>query len=143
MLIDLTVIISQSIGKSNHHLKYILALSLSCVQLFVTPWTVAHQSPLSMGIIQTRILEQVAMPSSRGSSQPGIKPRSSALQADSLPAEPQEKSKNTGLGSLYLLQWIFTTQESNQGLLHCRRIYLPTGLSEKLINNTLRGSQEQ
>ena len=57
MLIDLTVIISQSIGKSNHHLKYILALSLSCVQLFVTPWTVAHQSPLSMGIIQTRILE--------------------------------------------------------------------------------------
>ena len=33
-------------------------------------WTVARQAPLSMGILQTRILEWVAMPSSRGSSQP-------------------------------------------------------------------------
>ena len=70
MLIDLTIIISQCIGVSNHRLKYILALSLGCVQLFVTPWTVAHQAPLSMGILQARILEWVAMPSSRGSSQP-------------------------------------------------------------------------
>ena len=53
---------------------------------------------------------------------PGIKPRSPALQADSLPAEPQGKPKNTGAGSLSLLQWIFPTQESNQGLLHCRWI---------------------
>ena len=36
----------------------------------MTPWTIAHQGPLSMGILQTRILEWVAMPSSRGSSQP-------------------------------------------------------------------------
>ena len=35
------------------------------VQLFVTPWTVACQAPLSMGILQARILEWVAMPSSR------------------------------------------------------------------------------
>ena len=45
------------------------AESLSHVQLFVTPWTVAHQPPLSLGILQARILEWVAMPSSRGSSQ--------------------------------------------------------------------------
>ena len=44
---------------------------------------------------------------------PGIEPRSSALQADSLPAEPQGKPKNTGLGSLSLLQRIFPTQELN------------------------------
>ena len=37
------------------------------VRLFATPWTVAHQAPLSMGILQARILEWVAMPSSRGS----------------------------------------------------------------------------
>ena len=43
---------------------------LSHVWLFVTPWTVARQAPLSMGILQARILECVAMPSSRGSSQP-------------------------------------------------------------------------
>ena len=43
---------------------------LSHVQLFLTPWTVACQAPLSMGILQVRILEWVVMPSSRGSSQP-------------------------------------------------------------------------
>ena len=35
---------------------------------FATPWTVAHQAPLSMGILQARILEWVAISSSRGSS---------------------------------------------------------------------------
>ena len=40
------------------------------VQLFATLWTVAHQTPLSMGILQAKILEWVAMPSSRESSQP-------------------------------------------------------------------------
>ena len=34
------------------------------------PWTVAHQAPLSMGIFQARILEWVALSSSRDSSQP-------------------------------------------------------------------------
>ena len=46
------------------------AYSLSCVQLFATPWTVDHQAPLSMEILQARILEWVAVQSSRGSSQP-------------------------------------------------------------------------
>ena len=53
---------------------------------------------------------------------PGIKPRSLALQADSLPTEPPGKPRNTGVGSLTLLQGIFPTQESNWGLLHCRRV---------------------
>ena len=38
--------------------------------LFETPWTVAHQVPLSVGIFQARILKRVAMPSFKGSSQP-------------------------------------------------------------------------
>ena len=42
----------------------------SCLILFVTTWTVAHQVPVSMGILQARILEWDAMPSSRESSQP-------------------------------------------------------------------------
>jgi len=41
-----------------------------------------------MGILQARILEGVAMPSSKDLPDPGIKARSLALQADSLPAEP-------------------------------------------------------
>ena len=69
------------------------------------------------GILQARILQWVAFPSSKGSSHP----RSPILQADSLPAEPQGKPKNTGAGSLSLLQWILT-QESYQGILCCRQI---------------------
>jgi len=74
------------------------------------------------GILQARILEWVAFPFSRDLPNLGIEPRSPTLQADSLPAEPQRKSKNTGVGSLTLLQWVFQTQEYNRGLLHCRRI---------------------
>ena len=51
---------------------------------------------------------------------PGIEPKSLALQADSLLSEPAGKSKNTRLGSLSLLQWMFPTQESNWDLSHCR-----------------------
>ena len=53
---------------------------------------------------------------------PGNEPRSPALRTDSLPTEPQGKPKNTGVGSLSLLQQIFLTQELNQDLLHCRYI---------------------
>ena len=53
---------------------------------------------------------------------PGIEPRSPALQADSLPSEPAGKPMNTRVGSLSFLQEIFLTQESNWGLLHCRWI---------------------
>ena len=45
-------------------------LSHSVLSNSATPWTVVHQVPMSMGILQTRILEWVAMPSSRESSQP-------------------------------------------------------------------------
>ena len=52
---------------------------------------------------------------------PGIEPRSSALQADSLASEPPGKPKSTGVGILSLLQGIFLTQELNLGVLHCRQ----------------------
>ena len=74
------------------------------------------------GILQARILEWVPFSSPRDPPNSRIEPRSPTLQADSLPAEPQGKPKNTGMGSLSLLQQIFLTQESNWGLLHCRRI---------------------
>ena len=64
---------------------------LSCSvmsQFLVTPWTAAHQTPLSMGILQARILKWVALPSSRGSSQPRDWTQVSSLQADSLLSEP-------------------------------------------------------
>ena len=90
---------------------------LSCVRLFATPWTIQ-----SMEFSRPEYWSVYLFPSSGDLLNPGIKPRSPALQVDSLPAEPQGKPKNTGVDSLSLLQWMFPTQESNLGLLHCRRI---------------------
>ena len=53
---------------------------------------------------------------------PRIKPRSPTLQVDSLPSEPPGKSKNTGVGRIFLLQRLFPIQKSNWGFLHCRQI---------------------
>ena len=47
------------------------------------------------GILQARKLKQVAIPFSKGSSQPRDQTQISQLQADSLPAEPPGKPKNT------------------------------------------------
>ena len=55
------------------------AYLLSGVWLFSTPWTVARQAPLSMGILQERKLEWVSMLSSRGSSQPQDQPQFSSI----------------------------------------------------------------
>ena len=75
------------------------------------------------GILQVRILEWVAFPFSRGSSQPRDRTQASSIAGRFfLPAEPQGKPKKTGVGSLSLPQQIFPTQKSNQGLLHCRWI---------------------
>ena len=65
----------------------------------------------------------------------GIEARTPALQADSLPADPQGKPKNTGMGSLSILQQIFPTQESNQGLLHGRQILYQLSYGKALFSN--------
>ena len=70
------------------------AYSLSPVQLFATPQTVALQAPLSMGILQAKILEWVTMPPPGDLPNPGTEPRSLTLQADSLPSESPGKPNN-------------------------------------------------
>ena len=67
---------------------------------------------------------------------PRIEPRSPSLQVDSLSSEPPGKPKNTGVGNLSLLQGIFPTQESNQGLLCYRQILyqLSLEIKNKLLN---------
>ena len=54
---------------------------------------------------------------------------------DSLPADLQGKPKNTGVGSLSLPQQIFPTQESNQDLLHCRRILYQLSYKENSLSS--------
>ena len=98
------------------------AQSLSCVQLFATPWTIDHQVPLFMQLSRQEYWSVLLCPPPGDLCNPEIKPRSPTLQVDSLPAEPPGKPKNTGVGSLSLLQGIFFTQEQYQGLLPCRRI---------------------
>ena len=61
------------------------------------------------GNLQAKILEWVSFPSPGDLPNPGIEPRAPTLQADSLPAESQEEPKNTGVGSLSILQQIFPT----------------------------------
>ena len=61
---------------------------LSCVQLFVTPWTVAHQAPPSMEFSRQEYWSGLPLPSPGDLPNPGIKPRSPTLQADALPFEP-------------------------------------------------------
>ena len=95
------------------------AQSFSHAQLFETPWTVAHQTPLFMGIFQARMLEWIAMYSCRGSSQPRDQTQVTLIEGRFFTSEPPGKPKNTGVGSLSLCQGIFLTQESNQGLLYC------------------------
>ena len=51
-------------------ISQVKCLLLSLVRLFATPWTVAHQAPLPMEILQARMLEWVAIPFSKESSQP-------------------------------------------------------------------------
>ena len=65
--------------------------SLSCVQLFVTPWTVAYQSPPSMGFSRQGYWSGLPFPSPGDLHYPGTEPRSLTLQADVLASEPPGK----------------------------------------------------
>ena len=62
--------------------------SLSCVQFFVTPWTLAYQAPPSMGFSKQECWSGLPFPSSGDLPDPGTEPRSPAVQADALPSEP-------------------------------------------------------
>ena len=120
---------------------------LSHVQLFVTPWTISCQAPLSMEFSRQEYWSGQPIPSPGYLPDPGIKPSSLALQAVSLPSDPplclvaqlcltlcnpmdcsppgssvhgDSSSKNTRVGCHALLQGIFPTQGLNWGLLYCR-----------------------
>ena len=64
---------------------------LSRVRLFATPWTVAYQASPSMGFSRQEYQSGFPFPSPADLLDPGIKPRSPALQADALPSQPPEK----------------------------------------------------
>ena len=76
--------------------------SLSRVQLFTTPWTIAYQGPLSMGFSSQECWSGLPFPSPGDLPNSGIEPGSPTLQADALPSEPPgELSSNLGQGTRF------------------------------------------
>ena len=71
------------------HIQYVIVLVTQSVQPFATPWTVAHHAPLCLGSSRREYWSGLPFPSPGDLPNPGIKPRSPALQADSLPSELQ------------------------------------------------------
>ena len=67
--------------------------SLSCVRLFLTPWTIPYQASLSMGFSRQEYRSGLPFPSPGNLPDSGIKPGSPALEADTLTSEPPEKPK--------------------------------------------------
>ena len=65
--------------------------SLSRVRLFAIPWTVAYQAPPSTGFSRQEYWSGLPFPSPGDLPDPGIEPRSPALQADTLTSEPPGK----------------------------------------------------
>ena len=95
------------------------ATGLWCVYVKVTQLCLTLGDPRQcMEFSRPEYWRGLPFPSLGDLPNPGIEPRPFALQADSLPAEPPGKPKNTGIDSLSLLQGIFPTQELNWGLLH-------------------------
>ena len=76
-------------------LPFFSSLSLSRVQLFVTPWSVAYQAPPSMGFSRQEYWSGLPFPSPGDLPDPGIKPGSPTLQADALTSEPPGKPMGT------------------------------------------------
>ena len=73
---------------------------LSCVQLFVTPWSVAHQAPLSMGFSQQEYWSGLSLLQV-------IKPMSTALQADFLLLSHWEAYASLHIQKLFFLSFFY------------------------------------
>ena len=71
-------------------------MKLPPFEISKSPWAVACQAPLSMGILQEEYWGGLPCPSPRDLPDPEIEPRSATLQADSLPSEPQESPRILG-----------------------------------------------
>ena len=76
-----------------HILKKVKVKSPSRIRLFATPWTVTYQAPLTMEFSRQECWSGLPFPSLGDLPNPGIEPRSPALQADALPSEPPGKLK--------------------------------------------------
>ena len=112
------LLVSSPASKPVSNLKVKVVVAQSCL-ILCDPIDCSPPGSSVHRILQARTWKWVAIPPPGYLPNPGIKPRSPKLQADSLLPEPPGKPKNTRVGSLSLLQQIFPTQESNRALLYC------------------------
>ena len=103
-------------------LMTIVKESCSIMADSATPKTVVCQASLYMEFSGQEYWSGLLFPSLGDRPDTGIKPRSPALQVNSLPSVPPGKPKNSRVGNLSLLQVIVPSQGSSRGLLCCRRI---------------------
>ena len=95
----------------------------SCVWLFMTLWTVAHQAPLFMGFSRQEYWSGLPFPSPGDLPDPGIEPGSPALEADALTSEPPGKpmalipglGRSPGRGNDNPFQWDYLENPMNRG----------------------------
>ena len=96
---------TQGIAFALSHSTYVFVLS--CVRLFVTPWTVVRKVPLSMEFSRQEYRSGQPFHSPGDFPDPGVKPRSPALQADYLLSEPDYLLSNQGIQSCTKIPTIF------------------------------------
>ena len=89
--VECSTLIASSFRILNSPAFWLLLLFSQVMSNSVTPWTAARQAPLSMGFSRQEYWSGLPCPSPGDLPNPGIKPRSHALQADSLPSEPPGK----------------------------------------------------
>ena len=112
--------------------------SLSYVQLFVIPWTVANQTSLSMGSSRQEYWNGLPFPSP-DLPNPGIEPRSPTLQADSFPSEPSGKLTYNGESLTFQIPIFLILNSTIFNL--CEEIHIFFGLPKQ--NSFLNGCQVQ
>ena len=91
----IVIIIILCIGLVIHVCVRVRAQLLSCVQLLVVPWTVAHQAPLSVGFSRQEYQSGLPFPSLGDLHDPGVKPASPALAGGFFTTEPSGKPHGT------------------------------------------------
>ena len=99
---------------------------LSHVQLFVIPWTVAYQAPPSMEFSRQEYWSGLPIPSPGDIPDPGIEPRSPALQADTLPSEPPGKT----VFKFYVKRNLFKKRYKEYSSTHFRTVTSRTVISK-------------
>ena len=124
-------------GKSSQILVWSEVKSFSRVQLFATPWTVAHQAPPSMEFSRQEYWSGLPFPSPGDLPNPGIEPGSPALQADTLPSElPGKPQTNQTTNQMW-------TQNKNSSDKQVYGNWFVQTLSQKLLRNKSRNRKRR